>query len=342
MVVKLSVIIPVYKAQQFIAKCIESVLNQTFSDFELLLIDDGSPDLSGEICDKYALSDNRINVIHQKNQGVSAARNNGLDKACGEFIIFIDSDDWIEPLFFETYFEELKNYPSQLIYQGFINDLKDKTTYLELPNKRYKGSEITEALFEVEYRECLGGACNKIFHRSIIEDHKIRFSPSLSYGEDKIFTLQYSMNINSITLLSKCYYHYNRTLENSLSSVHHSSEELIHLIELEYDLFKKLNEKFTNNKLIEAVNGRYVSIHKYALVSMYRPHELKSKKERLLQMEKIHRFLNENIIDKKFDRDVPPIAHLLIDKRNDLALRSLMWMRHNFSRIYWLFRNKRN
>lgn len=91
---KISIIVPVYNVEKYLARCIDSILEQTFSDFECLLIDDGSPDCSGALCDEYAHKDNRIHVIHQKNAGVSAARNRGLDAARGEWICFVDSDDW--------------------------------------------------------------------------------------------------------------------------------------------------------------------------------------------------------------------------------------------------------
>ena len=91
-----SVIVPVYKVENVLPRCIESILNQTVTDFELILIDDGSPDRSGEICDAYAAKDSRIRVIHQKNGGVSKARNAGLDIAQGEYIVFVDSDDWVD------------------------------------------------------------------------------------------------------------------------------------------------------------------------------------------------------------------------------------------------------
>lgn len=91
-----SIIVPVYKVEKYLERCVESIINQTFEDFELILIDDGSPDRCGAICDEYAAEDERIKVIHQKNQGVSVARNAGLDVATGDYICFVDSDDWIE------------------------------------------------------------------------------------------------------------------------------------------------------------------------------------------------------------------------------------------------------
>ena len=93
---KLSIIVPVYKVEQYINKCIDSILNQTFTDFELILVDDGSPDNCGKICDEYAQKDERVRVIHKENGGVSSARNLGIDEAKGEYVSFIDPDDWID------------------------------------------------------------------------------------------------------------------------------------------------------------------------------------------------------------------------------------------------------
>ena len=98
---KISVIVPVYKAEKFLATCIESILNQTYGNLEIILVDDGSPDSCGKICEKYALSDSRVKVVHQKNAGVAAARNVGLDLAEGDYGTFVDSDDYIQPQMYE-------------------------------------------------------------------------------------------------------------------------------------------------------------------------------------------------------------------------------------------------
>ncbi|NCD70743.1 glycosyltransferase family 2 protein [Mucilaginibacter agri] len=338
---KLSVIIPVYNAQAFLEKCIESVLTQSFTDFELILVNDGSVDASGQICNSFAAKDHRVNVIHQKNQGVSNARNNGLNNACGQYVAFIDSDDWVEPDFFQAYFDELKNNPTQLMYQGFTNDFHDRVSYLHLPHKRYRDESITEALYEVEFRECLGGACNKLFEKKIIEENKIRFDPQISYGEDKIFTLQYCLNINSITLLDCCYYHYNRAQDTSLSNTHHSSKKLEILLEIEHKLFNRINEKYFNEKFLKAINGRYVSFSKYALISMYRPTENRDKSDRLNLLKKIHRFMNSNVFDTSFDRDVPKVGGFLIGLKSDWGLKLMMSVRYRFNKIYLLFRSER-
>ena len=106
---KISVIVPVYKAEKYICRCVDSILAQTFTDFELLLIDDGSPDNSGAICDEYAASDSRVKVFHKENGGVSSARNVGLDNACGEWITFVDADDWIAETFIAGLYTPITN-----------------------------------------------------------------------------------------------------------------------------------------------------------------------------------------------------------------------------------------
>ena len=104
---KISVIVPVYNAEKYLQRCIDSILNQTFPNFELLLIDDGSKDQSGEICDEYAKKDSRVKVFHKENGGVSSARNVGIDNAVGEYICFCDSDDWVEKTWLLSFFERM-------------------------------------------------------------------------------------------------------------------------------------------------------------------------------------------------------------------------------------------
>ncbi len=121
---RISVIVPVYKVEKYLHECIDSILSQTFSDFELLLIDDGSPDKCGEICDAYATTDKRVKVIHQKNRGLSAARNSGLDIACGRFVTFIDSDDVVNIYYLEALYRMHIQYNADVVvssFSSFIN-----------------------------------------------------------------------------------------------------------------------------------------------------------------------------------------------------------------------------
>ncbi|MCS2957907.1 glycosyltransferase [Bacteroides salyersiae] len=131
-----SIIIPVYKVEQYLPECIDSIIKQTFTNFELLLIDDGSPDRSAEICDAYALKDNRIHVFHEKNGGVSFARNIGLDNAQGKWITFIDSDDWVEKDYLEKIYAEVVSFNADLIVWSIVHRYAN---YSSLKDIRKKG-----------------------------------------------------------------------------------------------------------------------------------------------------------------------------------------------------------
>ena len=130
---KISVIVPVYNVEKYLRRCIDSILSQTFSDFELLLIDDGSKDKSGDICDEYVAKDVRIKVFHKANAGVSSARNLGLDKAKGEFIFFVDSDDFLDKTHLENYSKDIDNF--DLIFQGY--KLVEETTGKVIEKKNF-------------------------------------------------------------------------------------------------------------------------------------------------------------------------------------------------------------
>ena len=128
---KVSVIIPIYKAEAYLKKCLDSLLVQTFKDFELLLIDDGSPDKSGEICDYYVKTDSRIRVFHKENGGVSSARQYGIDNAFGEYTIHVDPDDWVEPNMLEELYAKAKTNDADMLICDYYEDYIDKSIYIK-------------------------------------------------------------------------------------------------------------------------------------------------------------------------------------------------------------------
>lgn len=121
---KISIIVPVYKAEKYLNRCVDSILAQTFTDFELLLIDDGSPDKSGEICDEYARKDSRVRVIHKENGGVSSARQRGLDESIGEYTIHADPDDWVEPTMLEELYNKANKEDADMVICDFFYEYK--------------------------------------------------------------------------------------------------------------------------------------------------------------------------------------------------------------------------
>lgn len=167
----ISVIIPVYKVERFLHRCIDSVIHQTYTNWEMILVDDGSPDTSGDICDEYAKKDERIKVIHQKNKGSSGARNAGLDKATGEWIYFLDSDDYIK----KNALEGMIRYSKEGYY-----DVVAGTAIRLLANEVFREGELPEEIDDIEkirkmlLLDQLGSmACAKLIKATIFE--KLRF-----------------------------------------------------------------------------------------------------------------------------------------------------------------------
>ena len=215
---KVSIIVPVYKAEKYLHICIDSILGQTFTDWECILVDDGSPDGSGVICDEYAQKDTRIHVIHKENRGVSAARNTGLSAAQGEYIYFIDSDDYVEREALELLLSKAKQSEADIMVHGLVNDYiyKHSSTavkYGSLPEKDY--STILEM---ADRWGLLKGPVNKLFKNSIIKNKALRFDESISYGEDTKFTFEYLAHCHSIAFVPRHLYHYCFRNKDSLTS----------------------------------------------------------------------------------------------------------------------------
>ena len=182
----LSVIVPVYKKEPYIASCIDSILASSLSDLELILVDDGSPDRCGEICDEYAAKDARISVIHQENQGVSAARNAGLSIATGDYIGFVDADDRISPDMYQTMLFRAKEEVADIVTCGITVFAENGRVLrkLLLTEGVYSSAQMLRELFQLP--DQLGGTCcNKIFLRSAVAEE--RFPKDIRMCEDRIY-----------------------------------------------------------------------------------------------------------------------------------------------------------
>ncbi|CAI8834464.1 glycosyltransferase family 2 protein [Chryseobacterium sp. IT-36CA2] len=219
----ISVIIPVYNSAESLHQCIDSVLEQSYKGFELLLINDGSVDRSLEIMNSFAEKDSRVKVIDKiKNSGVSDTRNIGISHAKGKIICFIDSDDWIEKNYLQVFVD---NYTSsdtlllQNIIRGKARDLHYKTYDIQ--------KDFTE-LFVRNNLLYFGGPVAKFFEREIITGNRITFNKAVSYGEDLMFFLEYIKQIKAIKIIDASLYHYEFT-ESSLSRSKHSFESLFKL-----------------------------------------------------------------------------------------------------------------
>lgn len=188
---KISIIIPVYKVEKYLNRCLDSIIAQTFTDWECILIDDGSPDNSGKICDEYAKKDVRFVVIHQENAGVRAARNAGLDITKGEYITFVDSDDWVENSFLQEQYSDIVSDDYDVCICGFVGNKK----------KRYQILNCFEA------KTKLGGySVLRLKKKEIINN--VRYNTSISYLEDTDFFYRLYNNCTKILWTDKPLYNY--------------------------------------------------------------------------------------------------------------------------------------
>lgn len=204
MIPKISVIVPVYKAEQYLPRCVDSILTQSFTDFELILVDDGSPDNSGGICDEYAVKDNRVRVIHKPNCGVSTARNFGIEVAKGDWITFIDADDYIEQGFLSIPVES----SADLLIQNYKVVADSDVIEHEFGVSEITSWEIQEFLHENICKEIFSSPWAKFFKNKILKDNDICFPKGIKVGEDALFVLDYLFYTKTIRFLSVSNYVY--------------------------------------------------------------------------------------------------------------------------------------
>lgn len=213
----ISIIVPVYNVENYLRNCLDSILTCDYSDFEVLLINDGSTDHSGEICDEYADTDARVKVLHQSNRGVSYTRNKGLSVAQGEWIIFVDSDDEVECTWMRKVHELIDMYDADIIKYGYYIDSLTDTVPVVCNDREIdcliKGS--LNIYRSVEVSAYYGYLWNTVFKRELIAD--LRFDEKLSFCEDHLFTYNYISHVGTMLISPSPLYRYKKRSVNSLS-----------------------------------------------------------------------------------------------------------------------------
>lgn len=216
---RISVIVPVYGVEKQVGRAIESVQAQTFSQFELILVDDGSPDASGAICDSYAETDQRIRVIHQENGGAARARNAAIHIACGEYLFFMDADDWCEPTMLERMVSAADEHNLDLLICGFYIDTyyaQDKffREIKSVPSRVFASAEdFHEHAHELFDRNLLYTPWNKLFRASYLKQHNIEF-PQV-WWDDLPFNLAVLRDIERVAVIEDAFYHFLRARAES-------------------------------------------------------------------------------------------------------------------------------
>lgn len=216
----ISIIVPVYNVEKYLSECIDSILAQTYENFELILVDDGSPDNSGKICDEYEEKDKRIKVIHKENGGVSSARNTGLDNAKGEYITFIDSDDVVDKQYLELMHQKLTETNSDMCFchfdrfdeNGSKENKEDIPEYLEVDFGRPEFVDFVSMFFNLK-KNVFGSIWRVLYKKFIIES--LKFNPKIKISEDLIFVLNAIFNSKSISSISNILYHYRMNLNSA-------------------------------------------------------------------------------------------------------------------------------
>ena len=225
-----SMIVPVYNSEKTLSRCIDSILNQTYRDFELILLNDGSTDTSGEICDAYAKRDSRVRVVHKENTGGSDTRNRGIDLARGEYLQFLDSDDWITPdataLFVRTATEQQCDMVISQFYRVIGEHVSQKGAIDEdgLMDRSTYANHMMQKPADFYY----GVLWNKFYKRSIITEHRLRMDQSISWCEDFMFNLEYVRHTQTIYAMKVPVYYYVKT-KGSLVSQGMSMKKMIRM-----------------------------------------------------------------------------------------------------------------
>lgn len=270
---KVSIVIPIYNAEKYLIRCIDSVINQTESEIEIILVDDGSKDESLNICKKFQTRDSRIKVIHQENAGVSAARNRGIEAANGKYIGFVDSDDWIEPMMYERLLDQAEKTNADIVMCDamtvFSNGNKQVDTITQLSESQIlKKSDFTPSLL----LEMAGSAWRCIYKNNRYNDKqmqlkKLQFPLGVKFSEDRICNIYAFGYANKISYIKKTFY--NRYI-NKKSVVHKFHEDYFEAYKkatLEIDKALEIawnnDEKYKKAYLQQFINGALMSICNY-------------------------------------------------------------------------------
>lgn len=250
----ISIIIPVYNVEKYLSECLDSVITQTYENLEILLIDDGSTDGSGKICDEYAQKDARIKVIHKENGGVSSARNMGLDLAQGEYIAFIDSDDRVKREYIQKLYEKVKIENAEVCLCHFSHFVGGETKKIAEPLPKHLNIDLDkkETLnFFYKYLSCRGisgSPCRSLYKKEIVENY--RFSCEVVRAEDLLFNLEVLVNCKRIVSINEWLYEYRMNEDSQTHSYNYDLlNNYLYVHKSIFNIFIRFKDKKINNRL---------------------------------------------------------------------------------------------
>lgn len=251
----ISVIVPIYNAEKYMEKCVKSIMMQTYTKIEIILIDDGSRDNSSKICDKLAKEDTRIRVIHKENEGVASARNAGIHLSKGEFITFVDSDDWIEKDFIETLYNTLERNKVDVVRGNYYREGKNKTLESGRMNnfENIKIQEEDDELRKELLKSILNGSLLSyvwllLIKKKLLIEKKIQFKRNISFMEDTMFYLEIVATKASMYIINKSIYHYNNNLQSASKSLGNAQKNILNILNVNKEMNIILNKYDVANK----------------------------------------------------------------------------------------------
>ncbi|WP_195244228.1 glycosyltransferase family 2 protein [Clostridium celatum] len=257
---QLSIIMPVYNAERYLNKCIESILGQSYNNFELIIINDGSIDGSKEICEYYSANDKRVKVINKTNEGQSAARNDGLKLAKGQYIQFIDADDWLELNACETLIKNIQIEEVDWVLASFNFVGKNRIEKVNFKSIKYNTNEFVDNMTKYLNHWAFNVLWNKIYKKEIIVANSISFTKELNYSEDLLFNLKYMKYSNSISIISNNIYNYNKV--NEKSSTKQNIKNMYYTQKKAFEVIVKIlrDNKWDNKENIVWIQKAYVDV----------------------------------------------------------------------------------
>jgi glycosyltransferase involved in cell wall biosynthesis len=266
---EVSVIVPVYNAEPYLRRCVDSILGQTFKDFELILVDDGSTDLGGCICDEYALKDSRVKAIHKENGGISSARNMGLDNSCGSWIMFCDDDDSVKPNWIEVLINGAKYNQDRLVMCQYAEVSIDGKERIQEINGLENITLLEKKDYYMVYKSKYAGfVWNRIFNADIIRKSKIYFDETVKMYEDILFCCEYLKNVNyKMLYIPICGYRFIDNNGQSKSRVYYSREyEEYNECKRYYFIRKQIMDE---EQIKEYCNNEFWKYYNLCIIDMY-------------------------------------------------------------------------
>lgn len=295
----ISIVVPVYKVEKYLNKCVDSILNQTYKDLEIILVDDGSPDGCPQICDDYAKKDSRIKVVHKKNGGLMSARQTGLEAAAGAYIGFVDGDDWIEPDMYMHFYHAVSKYQPDIVVSEFYSENENElvTSNQNLSKPFFTKDEMIQEvypfmLYKAPYFHFGVFPCcwAKLYKKDLLEKCLYSVPLETKIGEDAAFTYPCFLLAERLAYVDKPCYHYVNSREQSITTAYDADME--NTILIPYKILKQAFDKI-NFDFSDTLNYYLFYLLEFIIRNEASVSNLKSKKQIKATLKK---FMNRDII----------------------------------------------